>query len=37
MLKNRQRALSWHARLYDLIPEDHLLRRIDAIVDFGFE
>jgi len=36
MLRNEQPVLSHHAGLYDLIPEDHLLRKINAVVDFGF-
>jgi len=36
MLRTEQPVLSHHAGLYDLIPEDHLLRKINAVVDFGF-
>lgn len=32
----RQLTASFHAELYHLVPEDHLLRKIDAAVDFGF-
>lgn len=32
----RQLAASFHAELYNLVPEDHLLRKIHAAVDFGF-
>lgn len=27
--------MSFHAELYRLIPEDHLLRKINQIVDFS--
>lgn len=36
MLKTRQLTFSWHADLYNLIPEDHILRQIAAVVDFSF-
>ncbi|MNW26983.1 Transposase DDE domain protein [compost metagenome] len=32
----RQLSASFHAELYQLVPEDHLLRKIDAAVNFGF-
>lgn len=32
----RQLTASFHAELYKLVPEDHLLRKIHAAVDFGF-
>lgn len=32
----RQLTASFHAELYKLVPEDHLLRKINAAVDFGF-
>lgn len=32
----RQLTASFHAELYQLVPKDHLLRKIDAAVDFGF-
>lgn len=32
----RQLTVSFHAELYKLVPEDHLLRKIHAAVDFGF-
>jgi transposase len=32
----RQLTASFHAELYHLVPEDHLLRRIHRIVDFSF-
>ncbi|MHB8947418.1 MAG: transposase [Bacillota bacterium] len=36
MLKSQQVQLSWHTELYGLIPEDHVLRKIGAAVDFSF-
>lgn len=36
MLKWRQLTFSPHGTLYELIPEDHLLKRIAAVVDFSF-
>ncbi len=36
MLKNRQPSLSWYANLYDLIPETHILRKVNALVEFSF-
>ncbi|WP_408006191.1 IS1182 family transposase [Pseudalkalibacillus sp. A8] len=37
MLKDQyQETLSFHAELYNLIPEDHLLKKIDKVVDFSF-
>lgn len=36
MLKPQQVQLSWHSELHDLVPADHVLRRISAIVDFSF-
>jgi transposase len=32
----RQLTASFHAELYNLVPEDHLLRKINATVNFGF-
>jgi transposase len=32
----RQMTAAFHAELYKLVPEDHLLRRIHRIVDFSF-
>jgi transposase len=32
----RQLTASFHAELYTLVPENHLLRKIHRIVDFGF-
>lgn len=37
MLKNhKQTSLSFHSELYSLVPENHLLKRIHANVDFSF-
>lgn len=36
MLKPQQVQLSWHSGLYDLVPSDHILRRIGSLVDFSF-
>lgn len=36
LLPARQLAASFHSELYKLVPEDHLLRKIHAAVDFGF-
>lgn len=33
---SKQTKASFHAELYHLIPADHLLRKINDIVDFGF-
>lgn len=32
----KQLSASFHAELYKLIPEDHILRKIHAVVDFSF-
>jgi len=38
MLKQRQLTFSLeHGSLYELIPKDHLLKRISAVVDFANE
>ncbi|MHA7581452.1 IS1182 family transposase [Paenibacillus vandeheii] len=34
--EGRQLTASFHAELYTLVPENHLLRKIHSIVDFGF-
>jgi transposase len=36
MLRKRHRQPSFYSSLYDKIPSDHLLRRIDDAVDFSF-
>jgi hypothetical protein len=36
LLNNRQLSASFHAELFRFIPEDHLLRKINAAVDFSF-
>lgn len=33
---SKQLAASFHAELYELIPKDHILRKIHAVVDFSF-
>ncbi len=32
----RQLSASFHVELYNLVPEDHLLRKIHRVVDFSF-
>ncbi len=32
----KQMTVSFHAELYNLIPEDHLLRKIHEVIDFSF-
>ena len=34
--KEPERQQSFHCLLYDKIPEDHLLKKVDSAVDFGF-
>lgn len=34
--RSQQSGMSFHSELYAMIPEDHLLKKIDAVVDFGF-
>lgn len=36
MLRFSEKQLSFYSVLYDRIPENHLLKRIDAAIDFGF-
>ena len=37
MLKRvKQTSMSFHAELYKLIPNDHLLKKVNEIVDFSF-
>mgnify|MGYP003321125759 CR=1 FL=1 len=36
MLKESERQMSFYSMLYSKIPENHLLKRIDSAVDFGF-
>ncbi len=32
----RSESLFYHFRLEDQIPDDHLLKRLDRFIDFGF-
>lgn len=34
--QNSGKQLSFYYTLYDRIPKDHLLKKIDAVVDFSF-
>lgn len=36
MLRLKPKQLSFHALLYNKIPENHILKRIDSVVDFSF-
>lgn len=36
MLRPKPQQLSFHSSLYDKIPENHILKRIDEVVDFSF-
>ena len=36
MLKIKEKQLSFYSVLYEKIPENHLLKRIDRAVDFSF-
>lgn len=36
MLRLRPKQLSFHALLYNKIPENHMLKKIDSVVDFSF-
>ena len=36
MLRLKPKQLSFHSLLYDKIPENHILKRIDSVVDFSF-
>lgn len=36
LLNHNQSSLSFHSELYNFVPEDHLLRRVHAMVDFSF-
>lgn len=36
MLREENRQLSFYSSLYEKIPETHLLKRIEKVVDFGF-
>jgi transposase len=34
--RSQQTGMSFHSELYDLVPEDHLLRKINTVVEFDF-
>jgi transposase len=36
MLKNELKQLSLYSILYNKIPENHILKRINSVVDFSF-
>ena len=36
MLKNESKQLSLYSILYNKIPENHILKRINSVVDFSF-
>ena len=36
MLRSTEKQLSFHSLLYDKIPQDHILKVIDAAIDFSF-
>ena len=36
LLNHNQSSLSFHAELYSLVPENHLLKRVHELVDFSF-
>ncbi|WCK55919.1 IS1182 family transposase [Aneurinibacillus sp. Ricciae_BoGa-3] len=36
LLNHRQSSLSFHAELYNMIPEHHILKRVNKHVDFSF-
>lgn len=36
MLRSQSKQSSFYASLYDKIPQDHLLKKIDQAVDFSF-
>jgi hypothetical protein len=36
MLRKEKRQLSFYSILYENIPKDHILKRIDEAVDFAF-
>lgn len=36
MLKNEPKQLSMYSILYDKIPENHILKKIDSVVDLNF-
>ena len=36
MLREESKQLSFYSSLYEKIPETHILKRIEKVVDFGF-
>lgn len=36
MLRLKPKQISFHSSLYNKIPENHILKRIDSVVDFSF-
>lgn len=36
MLRTKPKQLSFHSSLYNKIPENHILKKIDSVVDFSF-
>ena len=36
MLRHKPKQLSFHSTLYNKIPENHILKRIDSVVNFSF-
>ena len=36
MLRSSEKQLSFYSLLYDKIPQDHILKVIDAAIDFSF-
>ncbi|SCY77479.1 transposase, partial [Alkaliphilus peptidifermentans] len=36
MLRHKPKQISFHSSLYNKIPENHILKRIDSVVDFSF-
>jgi len=36
MLRLKPKQLSFHASLYNKIPENHILKKIESVVDFSF-
>ncbi|WP_407057873.1 IS1182 family transposase [Gudongella oleilytica] len=36
MLRPKPKQLSFHSSLYNKIPENHILKKIDSVVDFSF-
>jgi transposase len=36
MLQHKPKQLSFHSSLYNKIPENHILKRVNSVVDFSF-